>query len=77
MKELTGQTIPEYSLEESGKIPLTGKQLAFIVQQLLNLEVDSVVLSQELTKLVNMCTRITNSLHVSRSSLLEQELLEA
>ncbi len=67
---------PEYTLEESEKTLLTGSQLAFIVQQLLDMEVDSKVLSGELTRLVDMCTRITDSIHVQRSYLLEQESLD-
>ncbi len=64
---------PEYILEELEKTVLTGKQLAFIVQQLLDMEVDSVVLRRELSDLVNLSTRIVESLREARQSL-EQEL---
>ncbi len=65
---------PEYILEESGKTLLTGKQLAFIVQQLLDMEVDSRVLRVQLIKLADFSTRIETSLRESRLSLQEQEL---
>ncbi len=43
------------------------------LQRLFELEVDSVVLSRELTKLVDMSIRIVGSLRELRSSQLEQE----
>ncbi len=64
---------PEYILEDSERTLLTGKQLAFIVQQLLDMEVDSVVLRKELSDLVNLSDRIVISLREARQSL-EQEL---
>ncbi len=62
---------PEYILEESGKMPLTGNQLACIIQELLDLEVDSVVLFKELTRLEGISGRIRDSLQGLRLSVQE------
>ncbi len=72
MKLLTS-TEPEYLLAESEKTLLTGKQLAFIVQQLQDMEVDSVVLSKEFKLRLAMLDRIINSLRELRLSVQEQE----
>lgn len=42
-------------------------------QELLSLEVDTVVLCRELTKLVDLSTRIVSSLHALRASPLVRE----
>ena len=49
---------PEYTLADSEKMHLTESQLAYLIQGLLDLEVDSVVLSKEVTKLEDFCIRI-------------------
>ncbi len=64
---------PEYILEESGKIALTANQLASLSQILLDLEVDSVVLSGELSKLEALSIRIAESLRGVRLPLVSQE----
>ncbi len=66
-------TEPEFTLEESERIPLMEKQLAYLSQTLLDLEVDSVVLYKELTKLEGMSGRITDSLRELRLSVQEQQ----
>ncbi len=64
---------PEYILETSGKIALTGNQLASLSQILLDLEVDLVVLSKEQSRLADMCSRIGNSMREVRLPLVLQE----
>ncbi len=66
-------TVPEYSVEESGKIRHMGSKLDSFVQELLDLEVDSVVLYKELTRLEGISGRIRDSLRELRQSLVEQE----
>ncbi len=51
--------VPEYTVEESGKIRLTGKQLGSFVQDLL---VDTVVLHKEFTKLEGFSGRIVDDI---------------
>ncbi len=53
---------PEYIVELSEKIALTGKQLANFVLALRDLEVDSRVLSTELTKLEGFSGRIAGDI---------------
>ncbi len=65
---------PEYILEESEKTRLTEKQLACLIQELQDLEVDSVVLRKELTRLEGLSSRTANSLRELVQLLLEKEL---
>ncbi len=67
-------TTPEFTVEQSEKTLLTGNQLAFIVHQLLDLEVDSVVLSKELKDLVGLSERIVILLREARQSLEREQL---
>ena len=62
---------PEFILEESEKMSLSESHLASIIQGLLDLEVDSVVLSKEVCKLEDFSIRIGESCRVLRLSLQE------
>ncbi len=53
---------PEYSVVESEKIVLTEKQLANLIQNLQDLEVDSRVLLKEFTKLEGFSGRIADDI---------------
>ncbi len=58
---------PEYSVEEES--PKKGQQVVIgedSIQGFLDLEVDLVVLSQELSKLDALCSRIVVDLHMLR-----------
>ncbi len=57
---------PEYSLEKSEKTLLMESQRASLNQTLLDLEVDTVVLSRELTRLVDLSGRIANTMRSIR-----------
>ncbi len=64
---------PEYILADSEKISQPWDHSKVTFQILLDLEVDLVVLHRELSRLADMCTRITGSIHEFRVSELEQE----
>ncbi len=67
------KTEPEYILEESGKMRPMAKQLDCLSQTLLAVEVDLVVLSKEVSKLVNFLDATivqVRGLRLSESELL-------
>ncbi len=73
MNRISQERIPEYILEESGKIALTANQLASLSTALLGLEVDMVVLCKELSDSVDTFTEIKDSirrLHLPLSEVL-------
>ncbi len=59
-------TVPEFSVEESERTHPTEKQLDSFVQ---DLQVDTQVLYQELTKLEGFCGRIVDDIRVLALSL--------
>lgn len=63
-KEVLVKTSPQLVLSE------------ITIQRLLDLEVDTLVLYQELTKLVGICSRIGGSFRDLRLSASEQELVD-
>ncbi len=65
------QTVPEYIVEELAEMSPMEKRLSYIVQTLLDLEVDLEVLSRERTKLDDTSARIQNSVRGLRLSLEE------
>ncbi len=70
MNQSTG--VPEYILEESEKTHPMEKQLACLIQGLLDQQVDLAVLSGELKSLAGMSTRIGDSM-LSLRRLLQEE----
>ncbi len=58
MNQSIPSVVPEYIVAESVKTPLTEKQLVYLIQGLIDQEVDSVVLSKQLTHLADMSSRI-------------------
>ncbi len=66
-------TEPEFILADMEKTVLTGSLQVCLSRTLLNLEVDLVVLSKELTKLGNMSTRIGIDIRNLRQQELERE----
>ncbi len=63
--------VPEYILADMERTVLTGNQLACLNQSLLDLEVDSVVLCRELTRLVNISEEIRGTSRKCRQQLQE------
>ncbi len=67
---------PEFILEESEKIPLTVKQLDNLLRELRDLEVDTKVLSTELTKLEGFSGRIADDIRALVLSVQDTLLVE-
>ncbi len=72
MNRISQDRVPEYILEESGRIALTANQLASLSTSLLALEVELVVLSKELSLLVDTSQRIGSSMRRVRLPLQEE-----
>jgi len=67
---------PEFTVLDSAKIALTANQLANLIQELRALEVDSVVLYKEVSKLEGFSGRIADDIRALVLSLRELESQE-